>query len=122
MKRLPFVSAYYSDLKGTKFLVENAIVDTGATISAIPESFVQALNLQKIGTVAITSVNTTTAASLYRCLITLKGRKIDATVVALEQIGNAIIGMDIVDEKLITEILVPEIVTESVTILQKSKR
>jgi predicted aspartyl protease len=118
-KRIPVLSAYFSNPKERKYILENAIIDTGATISAIPKSFVETLHLEEIGrtNVALISGGVIEYA-LYLCQITLKDRKRDTPVIAIDNLENAIIGMDVADDKLIRDVFIPEVISDTVNILQ----
>jgi hypothetical protein len=48
-KRIPVLSAYFSNPKERKYIFENANIDTGATMSVITKSFVETLHLEEIG-------------------------------------------------------------------------
>lgn len=118
MNRIPFIIAYFSGPKGKKPIFARAIVDTGASITVIPTSFATELGLQEIGKHVIRLIDKNIEASLYRCIITVKDVSIFANVMALDQIENPIIGMDIIKEKVISEVFIPQIFSESINILQ----
>jgi predicted aspartyl protease len=118
MNRIPFTNALFGKPKGAKFVEAKAIIDTGASFTVIPASFVSELGLERIGSMTVSLIDRTIEVSTYLCQVAIKGKSVITPVIAIDSVDNPLIGMDIIDQKTMTELLIPQIFSESIGILQ----
>ncbi len=117
MNRLPIVNAIFLG-SNNRSVSSRAIIDTGASISAIPTLLAKQLGLKKIGMTVISTLGKNIEAPIYRCRIRIEDVVLVTDLVAADELEYPLFGMDIINEKTITQVFFPQIFYESINILE----
>jgi len=116
-KSLPSIEVTFFNPQNDKKIQARALVDTGANVTVIPESFVSELGLQTHEVVQMQSLGMSFACKQYLCGIQIGRYQLKRIVIGINNVQFPLLGWDLVAEEPVSRLLVDRIFGSVINLL-----